>query len=281
MALTDPALPYGLRDVKLSPLNADGTYGTSVDLPIGRTLSFAEAEEFEELRGDDRLVAIHGKGAQVEWDLESGGISLDAWAVLTGGTISETGSSPAQIKSFTKQVTDTRSYFKIEGQSISDDGGDVHVVIYKAKCDGNLEGEFADGGFFLTKCSGKGLADGNDDLYTITWNETETAIATVNNEVQEIIIDATSGNFTVTYSAQTTGNLAAGTVTAAQLTTALEALSNIAPGDVIVSGPTGGPFRVTFAGTLADTNVSQMTATDVSLSGGSSMVAVRTLHAGG
>lgn len=280
MALTDPVLPYGLRDVKLTPMNADGTYGASVDLPIGRTLTFAEAEEFEELRGDDRLYAIHGKGAQVEWDLESGGISLDAWAVLTGGTIQESGSTPSQVKSFTKQVTDARAYFKIEGQSISDDGGDVHVVIYKAKCDGNLEGEFADGGFFLTKCSGKGLADGNDDLYTITWNETETAIATVNNEIQEIIIDATSGNFTLTYSGQTTANIAA-TATAAQIQTALETLSNIGAGEALVSGAVGGPFRVEFSGTLGDTNVGQMTATDVSLSGGSAMVAVRTLRQGG
>lgn len=280
MALADPALPYGLRDVRLTPLSSTGVLGTPVDLPVGRTLSFSEAEEYEELRGDDHLVAIHGKGPQVEWNLESGGISLDAWAVLTGGTINESGSTPNQIKSFTKQFTDSRSYFQIEGQSVSDEGGDVHVIIKKAKCDGSLEGEFSDGSFFLTKCSGKGLADASDDLYVITWNETITAISDVNNELQEIIIDATGGNYTLTYSGQTTANIAA-TATAATIQAALIALSNIGPSEVVVAGAVGGPFTVEFKGTLGDINVAQMTATDVSLSGGSTMVAVRTIRQGG
>ena len=43
--------------------------------PHMQTLTFGETEEYEELRGDDKLVATHGKGAQVEWDLEAGGIS--------------------------------------------------------------------------------------------------------------------------------------------------------------------------------------------------------------
>lgn len=279
MALEDPALPYGIRDIKITPMNTDGTYGTSVDLPVGQTLSFKEAEDYEELRGDDHLVAIHGKGPQVEWDLESGGISLDAWQVFTGGTITESGSTPSQVKSFTKLSTDARQYFKIEGQSISDEGGDVHVVIYKAKCDGTLEGEFADGGFFVTKCSGKGLADSSDNLYTITWNETATAIAATINEIQEIIIDATGGNFTLTFNGQTTGNIAA-TATAATIQTALRALSNIDADGVNVSGAVGGPFRVEFVMGQGAANQPQMTATDVTLSGGSLMVAVRTLQNG-
>src|SRR5688500_1715920 len=114
MALDDPALPYGLRDVKLTPINSDGSLGTPVDLPVSQTLSFSEAEEFEELRGDDRLVAVHGQGATVEWELEAGGISLEAWAILTGGELTETGATPNQTKSLLKKTTHARPYFRIE-----------------------------------------------------------------------------------------------------------------------------------------------------------------------
>lgn len=149
------ALPFGLRDIRLTPYTDGGAtvLGTPVDLPVARQLSFSETEEFESLRGDDQEVATHGSGPIVEWDLESGGISFPAWQVLTGGNYSEV--SPG-IWRFRKKVTDQRPYFKIEGQSISDNGGDLHCVIYRAKCNDSLEGEFSDQSFFLTACSGVG-----------------------------------------------------------------------------------------------------------------------------
>lgn len=179
MALPDPQLPYGLRDIKLRPIASDGTLGTMVDLPVAQTLSFSEAEEYEELRGDDRLVAVHGKGPTVEFDLEAGGISLDALEVLTGGTSELTGITPAQVKTFTKLVTESRPYFQIEGQSINDVDGDTHVIIYKCKVTDTIEGEFADGTFFVTSCSGQGLGDEDGKLYSIIWNETAIAIAAI------------------------------------------------------------------------------------------------------
>jgi len=181
MALANRALPYGLRDVKLTPLGADGaTPGTPVDLPVSRTLSFSEAEDFEELRGDDAVQASHGSGPTVEWDLESGGISLEAYAVMAGGTVTTSGVTPAAKKTYSKKTTDSRPYFKIEGQSINDNGGDFHCVIYRAKADGSLEGEMGDGAFWLTSASGKGygsLEAGNlDKVYDFVHNETATAI---------------------------------------------------------------------------------------------------------
>lgn len=176
MPLADPALPYGLRDIKVTPIAADGSLGTPVDLPVAQTLSFSEAEEYQELRGDDRLVAVHGQGPTVEFDLEAGGISLDALKVISGGTVTESGTTPAGVKALTKKTTDSRPYFRIDGQAINDVNGDTHVTIYKAKVTENVEGEFADGEFFVTSCSGQGIGDEDDNLYTFTWHETETAI---------------------------------------------------------------------------------------------------------
>jgi hypothetical protein len=130
MPLTTHPLPYGLRDVKITPYTdaAATTLGTSVDLPVGRTFSFSEAEEFTELRGDDKVVATRGQGSTVEFELESGGISLDAWKVLSGGTLTTTGTAPAQSKKLSKKSTDARPYFKVEGQIISDSGGCADIV---------------------------------------------------------------------------------------------------------------------------------------------------------
>lgn len=151
------ALPFGLRDVGLKLLSADGlTPGTKVDLPIVQTFSFSEEEDFTELRGDDAYQATHGSGPKGSWDLEAGGISLDAYAIIAGGTVTVSGVTPAVKRSYSKLITDARPYFKAEGQAINDNGGDFHGLYYRAKATGTIEGQLADGEFFMTKASGVG-----------------------------------------------------------------------------------------------------------------------------
>jgi hypothetical protein len=143
-------------------------------------MSFTEAEDYEELRGDDKLVAIRGLGAQVEWEMEHGGISLPAYKNMNGGANVTTGVTPNQITTYTKKVTDARPYFKAEGQAISDSGGDFHVILFKCRASGGIEGELADGAFWLTGASGVALPStltGEiDTLYKFVANETVTAI---------------------------------------------------------------------------------------------------------
>lgn len=182
MPLNTIPLPYGLRDVRLTPYTtaAADTLGTGVDLPYARTFSFTDAEDYDDLRGDDKVIATHGKGSTIEWDLEAGGISLEAYKVLAGGSVGTTGTTPNQIKTYSKLVTDARGWFKAEGQAISDSGGDTHCVVYKCKTTGNIEGSFGDGEFYLTKAKGKAIAStlsGKIDyLYEFIQNETTTAI---------------------------------------------------------------------------------------------------------
>lgn len=182
MPLAAYAQPFGLRDVKITPLGADGsTPGTAVDLPAARTFSFAEAEDYEQLRGDDKLIAERGSGPRVEWELESGGISLEAYAAIAGGTITTSGTTPNVKKTYNKKTSDARPYFKVAGQAMSDSGGDFHGVVYKCRATDNLEGEMSDGSFWLTSCGGTGYpsteATHTDKLYDFIHNETSTASA--------------------------------------------------------------------------------------------------------
>lgn len=179
----DTALPYGLRDTKVTPYTtaaADTLDTTAVDAPNARTMSFSEAEDFEELRGDDKVIALRGKGASVEWEMEHGGISLPAYKSMAGGTITTTGVTPNTVTTFTKKVTDARPYFKAEGQAINDNGGDFHTVLYRCRASDSLEGELGDGAFWLTSASGQALpsliAGSEDVLYDFIINETATAI---------------------------------------------------------------------------------------------------------
>jgi len=181
MPLDQHAIPFGLRDVKIFPITGLATLGTGIDLPVARTFSFADSEDFETLEGDDQTAASVGSGPTVGWELESGGLPFAAYKAMAGGTIEESGTTPSQKKVFSKLTTDSRPYFQVEGQSISDSGGDVHGVVYRCKADGDLEGEFGNGSFFLLSASGTGFGDTvgaspTNLLYEFTQNETAVAI---------------------------------------------------------------------------------------------------------
>jgi hypothetical protein len=177
-------LPFGLRDVKIIPYTdatATALSATRIDFPNARTFEFEEAEDFEELRGDDSVVATHGNGPAVNWSLEGGGYSAEAVQAMYGGTIVSSGTTPNQIKRLRKKKTDVRPYFKVEGQVMSDSGGDVHGVVWRCKATDSFTGTWADGQFWLTGASGVGLgcliagAD-LDVVWDIIQNETATAI---------------------------------------------------------------------------------------------------------
>lgn len=178
------ALPYGLRDIKMTNYSdAQGSIlgSDTVDFPNARTLSFSEQEEFEELRGDDRVVTTRGRGAMLEWEIEAGGLSLDVWKKLGGGVIIDSGTTPSRKRIYRKTGRNTRPWNFIQGRIISDSGGDVHGMLYRCRLTDELEGEFGDGEFFLTSAKGQGLplledGDGDDILYDIVHNETATPL---------------------------------------------------------------------------------------------------------
>lgn len=180
MPIAGTALPFGLRDVKLTPVLFDGSSpGTPVDLPYSRTFTFSESEEYEVLRGDDAEVASHGSGPTVSWELEAGGITLEAYAVMAGGTVSVTGVTPNVKKTFLKLGTDVRPSFRAEGIAISESGGDLHGIVYVCKADDALQGTtMEDGSFSLHTASGTGRQRATDKkLYEFIHNET--AVATI------------------------------------------------------------------------------------------------------
>lgn len=89
------------------------------------------------------------------------------------------------------------------------------------------------------------------------------------NEVQTVTITGspTGGTFTLTYAGQTTSAIAFN-ASASTVQTAVAALSTVGAGNVSVAGSNGGPYTVTFTGTLGNKNVAQMTASGASLTGG-------------
>lgn len=183
MSAVSDALAYGVRDAKLTQYaDALGMIltDTSVDMPYMQHLNFTEAEEFQELRGDDRLITTRGKGSQVNGDIQAGGLSIPAWAVITGGSIIERGLTPNREIELRKRSTQSRPFWRCDGKIISDSGGDILVRIYRCRANGDIQANFADGEFQVSQIAFVGMPlidDTNDLLYSIFRRESTSEIS--------------------------------------------------------------------------------------------------------
>src|SRR5207245_6296349 len=100
--------------------------------------------------------------------------------------------------------------------------------------------------------------------------------------VQHVTITGspTGGVFTLIFGGQITNHMAYN-VTAATMQASLQALSTIGAGNVLVTGPAGGPWLVRFAGALAGMPEPEMTANN-SLTGGTNpSIVIGTTSQGG
>jgi hypothetical protein len=110
-----------------------------------------------------------------------------------------------------------------------------------------------------------------------------TVTAQNDNEVQRVVVDATSGNYTISTTgtvaspvgAQTTANILYNAAASA-VQSALEALAIFVPGDILVTLVTAGTYDIEFKGNFASTNMVQITVTDVDLAGGGDSVVAST-----
>jgi hypothetical protein len=180
MALNTTRLPYGLRDIKVATLDAAGVKGTLVDLPNAQTLEFTESTSSQVLRGDDQVVAQRVTIDTVEWSLDSGGISFEAYVVIAGGTITSTGTTPAVVKKWRRLGTDSYPDFFMEGQSLSESGGDHHEVLHRCKAT-QIGGTMQDQEFWVSHAEGNAIATLTAANVGAVWdmvaNETAAAIA--------------------------------------------------------------------------------------------------------
>lgn len=131
-------------------------------------------------------------------------------------------------------------------------------------------------GFYVNKCtSGQAITAGAAVRVTAggLLVPVGTGLGAGTNETQTLTRTSTGGTFKITFDGVQSAVIdASAAVTAAVIEAALEAMSNIDPADVGVTGSAGGPFTVTFTGRYAAEDVPLMTI-DNSLATGGTVVA--------
>ncbi len=139
MALKTVTKLFGVDDAKLFPVTEDSeskfTCGTGIDLPGVRQISLTYEIEEKSLTGDEKVLDVSNKIKSVTFNMEYAKLSLEVLAQLTGGTYSISGQDDTEVGTFTFGGGDLPNYFQLKAQILdtSNDGGDIHFCIYKAK----------------------------------------------------------------------------------------------------------------------------------------------------
>lgn len=164
--------PFGLKQVKLT----DTAGGTAVALPSAMMLHFTEKTMNTKFMADGIWVAARTIPVGVEWELEAGGISLDAYAKMTGRTATAVGTTPNRTVTMNADTGTEFPYFRIYGRAVGDIGtDDIYCVIYRCKVQ-ELEGTFRNGEFWVSSCAGIGVDDSTLGLFQFVQRETGAAL---------------------------------------------------------------------------------------------------------
>lgn len=144
--------PYGINQIKIKR-------GTQVvQFPVAQTLEFEERIVSGELPGDDGLQAVASHTNGVTWKIKAGGISLDAYALMTDRTVTQTGATPNVVRTLESGGVGKRMpYFEIYGKSLGDGDDDAWIHIIDAKITEGIKGTMGDKEFFVSEIGGMAL----------------------------------------------------------------------------------------------------------------------------
>lgn len=162
---------FGLNEIVL--VNAAAAH---VHLNAAQSLKFTERLVSGELKGNDQLLAVVAFSEAVEWELENGGIPLDAYAMMTGRTVVTSGTTPTETTHLIGRGAAVMPYFKIYGKAMGAGIDDVHCKLFKCKLTDTIEGTFQNGEFFVTSCKGLAVDDGTTGIYEFIQHETAAAL---------------------------------------------------------------------------------------------------------
>lgn len=186
MAATHVSKIYAVEDAKIAAVTADTdggstTYGSLIDVPGIKSIGLDFEINAVSLRGDNRELDSDATLQAVTISFEHAKLSLDALAVMLGGTNTDSGSGAAEIATYRRVATDAFSYFKFEAKTPTSGtdnvGGDVHLVLYKCKLTDYSLG-MAEEDYQTFSGTARGVFRTSDArLFDVVFNETAAAIA--------------------------------------------------------------------------------------------------------
>lgn len=187
MPISHTSKLYAVEDAKIYELTADPdggapTYGAAIDIPGIKVVGIGGSVNSTTLRGDNSLLDSFSVLENVEVSMEWAKVSIDAQAIMLGGTATDGGTTPNETATFARLRTDRLKYFKLEAKTPADGvdpvGGDAHLIFHKCILSGFPESGLAEEDFQTQSVSIMSVPlISNDKWWDVVINETAAALS--------------------------------------------------------------------------------------------------------
>jgi hypothetical protein len=175
---------YAVNDAAIFKLTADPaggspTYSAKIDIPGIKSVGISGDVNSVELRGDGQKIDQASKLGGLTLTFEGAKLALDIMAATTGGTVTDSGTTPNMKAEWALLGTDAMNYFKFEAQTTGVDtiGGDGHMILHKCILTSFPGLGFAEEDYqtFVLEAAAMPLLS-NNKLINVPLNETSIAI---------------------------------------------------------------------------------------------------------
>lgn len=168
----------GFNDLKVAPVTGvDDDVGTAVDYPGARTLDFGVESDSDELEGDDTIIAIARGTKSGSGSIELGRNNPEALAVMSGGTVVTSGTTPNEVKTLEESAENDTVFFQIIGRARgADTAGSIYEpTIWKAMLTSGLNESLTQNGWNTPTGDFSFVANADGKFLTRKWYETAPA----------------------------------------------------------------------------------------------------------
>ncbi len=149
---------FGLYDVKVALMNADGSYGAAVDVDSARVFVVRLNTVNGTLEGDDEITDAHARAISANLELEFGGpVQFDVLAAITGKSSHVYAEGMANQATLISFDNFNFPYFAVCGRSDQTIAGDDHVYLPKVKIMEGFEVSFQYGQYSIPRLTAMGL----------------------------------------------------------------------------------------------------------------------------
>lgn len=145
MPLTPVSMVYATEDAKLYPMLTDpeggtATYGDGIDMPGIKAVGLKGNMEKKVLRGDNKQLATVTALTEVTGSVSHAKMSLTALAAMLGGTVTQTGTTPAQRAAWVMTGAASAKPFMLVAKTPTSGGDQIGGSVDFALCKCVLSG---------------------------------------------------------------------------------------------------------------------------------------------
>lgn len=182
MAITQQAAILGITDCKIAAVttNTATSYvkGSYIDVPGITEVTCSVILNEKDVTGDE--VMLNGFSIKMGYDITFSNqlIDLPTLALINGGTIATSGTTPDEIVTFTEKSSDNTALFDLQFKTdyVDGDPADFHMEFYCVK--GYMDVKPVSGDLYSCSFKGKAYARLLDKAFrVVTLNETSADIA--------------------------------------------------------------------------------------------------------